>query len=59
MTIRLIPNLLKHGDKELGLGQHQRTRAVVPMPAVFGPDGAEVRAWREWLAHVDGERIGG
>lgn len=49
MTIRLIPDLLKHGDKEPGLGGQQRTRAVEPMPAVAGPDGTAERAWQEWL----------
>lgn len=54
MTVRLIPDLLKHGDAALGLGQRQRTRHVVPMPESYRPDGAEAGAWREWMERVDG-----
>ena len=55
MTIRLLPDLLKTGDAALGLGQRQRTRHVVPMPESCHPNGAEARAWREWM-RVDGGR---
>ncbi len=54
MTTRLIPDLLKHGDAALGLGQRRRERAITPMPAIDRPDGAEARAWREWMERVDG-----
>lgn len=54
MTIRLLPDLLKTGDPALGLGQHQRTRHVVSMSESYHPNGAEARAWREWIDGVDG-----
>ncbi|WP_158241561.1 hypothetical protein [Novosphingobium sp. TH158] len=54
MTIRLIPDLLKQGDRELGLGQRRREKVIVPMPAIDNPDGVEARAWREWMERVDG-----
>lgn len=59
MTIRHIPDLLKQGDAALGLGQGRRKARGVPSPAINHPHGTEARAWREWLAHVVGGRIGG
>ena len=71
MTLRLIEDLLKHGDADLNLprpiarpkGPDARlaARALVGDAArTKGPDGGEAaRAVREWLAHVDGGRIGG
>lgn len=58
MTIRKLPDLIKHGDKSLRLGQRQSPK---PLPCPLGGRGDTDlhRAWREWMGHVDGGRIGG
>ena len=65
MSLRPLPDFLKRGDRELGLGQPRR-RAVhpglvgsgEPLPE-NGGTAREVELLREWLAHVEAGRLGG
>ena len=63
MSIRLIPDLLTHGDEALGLPRC-RSNWIEPTgkpPRYEGPveqSHADALAVREWLAHVEAGRIG-
>ena len=59
MSVRPLPDFLKRGDRDLGLGQPRR-RAVdaaiagtrTPLPE-NGGSARQVELMREWMAHVE------
>lgn len=69
MSIRELPDFLKHGDKALGLPRRPGLRHIIgtaepdlpPVGAVSCNDPASAgdQVMREWLAHVVAGRIGG
>ncbi len=56
--IRHLPDFLKHGDRELGLGRRAKAPARAPAPIGGNGDPGLTYAWRDWMRHVDGGRIG-
>ena len=57
--IRHLPDFLKNGDRELGLGR--RAKAPVRAPAPIGGNGDPglTYAWWEWTRPVNGGEEGG
>lgn len=71
MTIRILPDFLKHGDAELGFPRkspYTRNRSFigtaasdVPVPAErdgHDPSSLAEQAMRDWLGHVSAGRVG-
>ncbi len=69
MSIREMPDFLRHGDRALGLPRRAGFRHVIgtaqpdvpPVGVVscYDPASAGDQVVREWLAHVAAGRIGG
>ena len=68
MPIRLIPDLLTHGDRAMGLPRRHGFAHIIgkgfpelrpkPLPTTHDAGSAHEIAFREWLAHVEAGRMG-
>jgi hypothetical protein len=58
MTIRHLPDFLKRGYRT-ALPEPAKTDTRAPIPIGGNGDPALTYAWRDWMRHVDGGRIGG